>query len=339
MNTTRTQATSKKTATPARRIRALAIAAAIAGVAAPAITATPARASGDGYRLNSIAHYASVAGVSGLVAPNFGHGAVIAERTGQIHHLPQAGYGGDFVRRWMSSPPVAVAAYYSPDDGVSHAMVALRDRTLHEVYFSPTYGPFDYKVATFSKSIVGIGAYYTPDRNRHTIVALRDGTIHDVYFLPGQAVHDVVIAQLRGVVALSGFYTSDDGFGHAIVALRDRTVHELYFRNGSVGNALLHTYPTRITAVGGFSYQTWVWPNGNPVQVEERDVVVKLADGTIHEIWFNPRFGIGEGKLNIDPSIAAPTSSVAGFDDGGGFPAYVFGTKDGFAWLYQFVVG
>jgi hypothetical protein len=80
--------------------------------------------------------------------------------------------------------PRAVSAFYTPDDGYMHAIVAQTDGSIREVYFLEGSFVSSSVIATFS-GVMGVTAYYTPvDGYRHAIVALANGQIWEVYYQP-----------------------------------------------------------------------------------------------------------------------------------------------------------
>src|SRR5215218_6400445 len=84
----------------------------------------------------------------------------------------------------IATKPRTVSAFYTPDDGTMHAIVAQADGGVREVYYVDQQFHASSVIAHFD-GIVGVAGYYTPvDRFRHVIVLLHNGQLWEIFYNP-----------------------------------------------------------------------------------------------------------------------------------------------------------
>jgi hypothetical protein len=135
--------------------------------------------------------------------------------------LAVASLAGVFASTWSPDAsaailqrPRSVAAFYTPDDGDMHAIVAQTDGSIREVYFVEGSFVSSAVIASFP-GVVALTAYYTPiDGYRHAIVALANGQIWEVYYQPKYGIFQDLLTTLAPTsfgtpYAIAGWVTPD----------------------------------------------------------------------------------------------------------------------------------
>jgi hypothetical protein len=123
----------------------------------------------------------------------------------------------------------SVAAFYTPDDGYDHAIIAQSNGNVREVFFADNSFSSGSVLTSFS-GIVGLGAYYTPaDHNRHVIVGLSNGQVWEVYYNPSFGVRQdqlfTIPAGTGTISAVAGFVSSS-GQQNAVVATTEGMIFD-----------------------------------------------------------------------------------------------------------------
>jgi hypothetical protein len=139
--------------------------------------------------------------------------------------------------------PRSVAAFYTPDDGYMHAIVAQTDGSIREVYFLEGSFVSSAVIASFP-GVMAVTAYYTPvDGYRHAIVALANGQIWEVYYQPKFGISQDLLTTLD---------PTDFGTPYAIAGwvTPDTTQNLVIGSSGNFQNSLNHftfyTHPFRL---------------------------------------------------------------------------------------------
>ena len=204
------------------------------------------------------------------------------------------------VARYSNAGPVA--GFYSGDDQSEHAVVVERTSdgsVVHDVRMasSGVWRGFDTVIGRFSRRVVGIAGFDTPDTQRtHVVVGMRNGIVYALDYQDPSAVSPVELARYSAkIVAVTGFRTAD-GFRHAVVALDDGSIHD-------VATHPLRIFPRRDTVVasfprfgaGGDSFGAPAPPKGTKVVAiagmggrirDERRIVVALRSGEVRALDF-----------------------------------------------------
>src|SRR6516162_9935278 len=78
-----------------------------------------------------------------------------------------------------------IDGFFSPDDGLLHAIVGTSDKKVYDVTWTDGSAPTITLLHQFNTLIQDVAGYYSPnDHNRHAIVALIDNTVWEVYYRP-----------------------------------------------------------------------------------------------------------------------------------------------------------
>jgi hypothetical protein len=125
--------------------------------------------------------------------------------------------------------PRAVSAFYTPDDGYMHAIVAQTDGSVREVYFKD-FGLTASALLTTLPNMVGVSGYYTPaDRYRHVIVALANGQIWHVSYNPGVGISQSLLTTVdlsveHSIVSVAA-WANPDNSQNFVVATAGNLIH------------------------------------------------------------------------------------------------------------------
>jgi hypothetical protein len=231
-----------------------------------------------------------------------------------------------FFRRWLFLESLedrqmlshgGIAGFYTPDDGLRHAVVAGADGTVREVVYTPTAVAGVNMLGEFAGSD-GSGGHYTPtDGNRHAIVAALDGKLTEIYYNHSGGIARAALGQFPGFAGIASFFTPDDANQHVIVGGSDGNVTEVYYNpTRGIFQAPIGHFASRIVGVGGF------FSSDN----NDRDAIIATADGNVYDIYYNPTRGIFQRPLGNFGSVV----DVAGFftaDDN--FRHAIVATSDG----------
>ncbi len=257
--------------------------------------------------LASLATFDHIVAVDGFFSPDdsYRHAIVAtADRSiTEIFFNPQQGQGQAVLQGPGVLPGnvVDVAAFYSGDDKYRHAILALDNSQIWEVFYSPLTGQGQTVLANLSDVVAVSGFFSADDGFRHAIVATGDGNVTEIFYNPQSGVGQVVLGNLPGIVDVASFFTADDNFRHVIVATRDGNITEIFYnpQSGS-GQVLLANIPGAIRVSAFYAPDDLVFG---------RRVVVVTGEGAILEIKYGPDGGI----------ITTELLSVGGAINVGGF--------------------
>jgi hypothetical protein len=134
-----------------------------------------------------------------------------------------------------------VGAYYFPEEGTQHVIIAAPDGTLTELYWKSGQGVKQDVLTTTFPDVVSLtnqaaGAFCSADdQTQHVVVLSADGTLTDIHWQSGQGVHQDVLTQfpsvtsMHGNYGITGYYSANDQKRHVIVATADGTLTEVYW--------------------------------------------------------------------------------------------------------------
>jgi hypothetical protein len=135
--------------------------------------------------------------------------------------------------------PRGVAAFYTPDDKLLHAIVLQTNGDMTEVYWTDPSKVSKVRLAqTTFTDVVGVGGYYSShDKMRHALIAEASGAIWD---FPYNSDTPGTLRQIKPSPAITGHvqaidgYATSDGEQHIIIATDQKTVIQLrYAENDS----------------------------------------------------------------------------------------------------------
>jgi hypothetical protein len=140
-----------------------------------------------------------IAGLAGYYTASDGYQhALVATAEGTVHEVffgnPQDSYGiHQDTLTHFSGGILGLAGFYTPSDGYQHAIVALADGSLHEVYFGNPQDGKQINQDTLYQvgGITALAGYTTSnDGAQHVLVTPQDGSVQQVHWLGGMGVHE-----------------------------------------------------------------------------------------------------------------------------------------------------
>ncbi len=211
--------------------------------------------------------------------------------------------------------PRAVSAFYTPDDGYMHAIVAQTDGSIREVYFLEGAFVSSSVIASFS-GVVGVTAYYTPvDGFRHAVVALANGQIWEVYYQPKYGITSGISSRRSTPRSsapsspVAGWVTPDTTQNLAVATSggsKNGIFHFTYFTHpitleGSQLGAIGETDITAWSSTDQFGTTNYISANGWAPEPGDG----ALTDFLLTFTW--PATGsLGSATVTIDPTPSGP---------------------------------
>lgn len=122
-------------------------------------------------------------------------------------------------------------AFYTPDDGYQHPIVATDTGDIFEIFYKPNDFHITGSLTNFPAMVALSGFYAADDQMRILIVGQQDGSIHEIFYRPDIGVHitQPPLAMFSGILGISVFYTSDDKYRHVIVTDTGGNVTEVFY--------------------------------------------------------------------------------------------------------------
>jgi hypothetical protein len=295
---------------------------ALACSAAPSGDTTSARSSSNpssNPRTQALAPSGSlVLGVAAYPTPSDGAMHAVAATTETLEEVDFDGTIVNWRRRLgYFAGVVATGAFYAPQDGNQHVIVATDQGDVHEVWFNPATDTYsDAPLAHFTSSVRAVDGFTSDDDGReHAIVATANGTITDVSWIPAQGITQDVIGHITGAVAVDGFYAPDDTNRIVHVATSGGALVEIFYHPGrGRGQSTIATFNGIVDIAGFYT------PDD-----QDRHCIVATTDGVITEVYYNPSWGLGRAPIGNYAGVA----SVAGFYSPDGYRRVVIGTTGG----------
>ena len=235
-----------------------------------------------------LTHFNGLACLAGFFSPDDNYQKVIVgSDVGNLHevyfHQPEnPSFRSPLIHlKSIAGMRIGMAAFYTPDDNLRHAVIVDEDGELHEAFWSSQQEPDaeDFATQFDLKDITGIAGFYTPDDNaRNIIVALKNGSLYDVHYISKQktASTDFLTQFDGGLVNVAAFFAADTYDRH-IIALNAKGDLFDYVRTAQsdVGKAQVASFDHIVDMAAYYSaYDNY------------RQIVVATHDGNIHEVCY-----------------------------------------------------
>jgi hypothetical protein len=236
-----------------------------------------------------LAHFNGLVCLAGFYSPddNF-QKVIVGSDVGNLHevyfHQPQnPSFRSPLIHlKSVVGMKIGMAAFYTPDDNLRHAVIVDEGGELHEVFWSPedeSPDAEDFATQFDLNDISGIAGYYTPEDNaRNIIVALKNGSLYDVHYISKQqtASTDFLTEFDGGLVNVAAFFAEDTYDRHIIVLNAKGDLFD-YVNTpaGEVGKAQFASFEHIVDMAAYYS--------GND---SYRQIVVATSDGNIHEVCY-----------------------------------------------------